>query len=241
MATQTRFDLNAAIENWLNELAAQPQLSSDGRRELEKHLADTMAELRQRGLSEEESFWLACRRIGQPQQLAEEFEKADPNQAWRERVFWMAVGIMVFWQGILIISYIAGIILTFVGLNRFYGAVWSLFENVTLLLMGVLFAKGFLAKSSKLIWFLENRVRLAVLLMCVPILGDLAQQIYIVLGRVETSHEYLLLFDWESRVPIYFHLLLSYFQYSAGPMILIILFLPKQFRKVSKLPKLAQS
>lgn len=77
MATQTRFDLNAAVENWRNELMARPQLSSDDRRELEKHLADTMAELRQRGLNEEESFWLACRRIGQPQQLAEEFEKTD--------------------------------------------------------------------------------------------------------------------------------------------------------------------
>lgn len=96
MATQTRFDLNAAMEGWRNELAAQPQLSSDDRRELEKHLADTMAELRQRGLNEEESFWLARRRIGRPKQLAEEFEKADPVGVWRERVFWMALAILIF-------------------------------------------------------------------------------------------------------------------------------------------------
>jgi hypothetical protein len=94
MATQTRFDLNAAIENWRNELAAQPQLSSDDHRELEKHLADTMVELHQRGLSEEESFWLARRRIGQPQQLAEEFQKAEPGKIWRERVFWMAIALV---------------------------------------------------------------------------------------------------------------------------------------------------
>jgi hypothetical protein len=236
----TRFDLNAAVESWRNELAAQPQLSSDDRCELEKHLTDTMSELRQRGLNEEESFWLARHRIGQPQQLAEEFQKADPVGVWRERVFWMAVGVMFFWQGMLIISYIVGIVFAFTGLHGFYGTIWSLFENVTLLLIGVLLAKGFLAKSSKLIWFFENRVRLAVLLVCLPILGDLAQQVYIVLGRVETSHEYLLLFDWGSRVPPYFHLLTSYFIYSSAPLILGIWLLPKQFRKASKLPKLAK-
>jgi hypothetical protein len=101
MATQTRFDLNAAIENWRNELAAQSQLTADDRRELEKHIADAMAELRQRGLNEEESFWLARRRIGRPQQLAEEFQKADPAKVWRERVFWLAwaYSFFVLWTG----------------------------------------------------------------------------------------------------------------------------------------------
>src|SRR5580692_2085773 len=94
MATQTCFDLNAALENWRNELNEQPQLTPDNRRELEKHLADSMAELRQRGLNEEESFWLARRRIGQPQQVAEEFEKVEPGKIWRERVLWMAVALV---------------------------------------------------------------------------------------------------------------------------------------------------
>lgn len=103
MATQTRFDLNAAIENWRNELAAQLELSPDDRRELEKHLADSVTEMRERGLSEEESFWLARRRIGQPQLLAEEFVKADPTKIWRERAFWMVFGPLafIFWASLL--------------------------------------------------------------------------------------------------------------------------------------------
>ena len=35
MENQTRFDLNAAVENWRHELAAQPPLAPDDRRELE--------------------------------------------------------------------------------------------------------------------------------------------------------------------------------------------------------------
>jgi hypothetical protein len=95
MENQTRYDLNAAIENWRNELAAQPNLASDDRRELETHLRDAIAGFQQRGLNDEESFWLARRRIGQPRQLGEEFVKANPNQVWRERVFWMASAILL--------------------------------------------------------------------------------------------------------------------------------------------------
>ena len=91
MENQTRFDLNAAVENWRNELAAQPNLASDDRRELETHLRDAIVGFQQRGLNDEESFWLARRRVGQPQQLGEEFVKANPAKIWRERIFWVVL------------------------------------------------------------------------------------------------------------------------------------------------------
>jgi hypothetical protein len=96
MEDQTRFGLNAAVENWRQELAAQIPLSAEDRRELETHLRDSFTELKSRGLNEEESFWLARRRVGQPKKLAEEFFKADPAKAWRERVFWMWLAIFLF-------------------------------------------------------------------------------------------------------------------------------------------------
>ena len=95
MENQPRFDLNAAIENWRSELAAQPNLASDDRRELETHLRDSIAGFQQRGLNDEESFWLARRRVGQPQQIGEEFVKADPARVWRERAFWMVLAFLV--------------------------------------------------------------------------------------------------------------------------------------------------
>jgi hypothetical protein len=99
MENQTRFDLNAAIENWRQELAAQPNLASDDRRELETHLRDAIAGFQQCGLNDEESFWLARKRVGQPQQLGEEFVKADPAKIWRERILWICMA--VFLLGIL--------------------------------------------------------------------------------------------------------------------------------------------
>jgi hypothetical protein len=94
METKTHFDLTSAIEKWRQELTSQPHLSAENQRELETHLCDTVTELQQRGLNDEESFWLARRRVGQPEHLAEEFVKADPAKVWRERVFWMALSLV---------------------------------------------------------------------------------------------------------------------------------------------------
>jgi len=163
MRTQTRFDLNNAVENWRNELAAQPQLSADDRRELEKHLADAMTELRQRGLNEEEAFWLARRRIGQPQQLAEEFVKTNPGEVWRERIFWMLFGIFLFsvWGGLS-----SSILLKFNSGKEgvsLVGQIIFVFSNILPLLICVLLAKGkFLRPVSVLGWFTSSRKRFAV-------------------------------------------------------------------------------
>jgi hypothetical protein len=95
MENQTRFNLSAAIEKWRQELAAEPDLAAEVRRELESHLRDTIAEFQRRGLNDEESFWLARRRVGPPQPLGEEFLKANPAAVWRERIMWMAIAVLV--------------------------------------------------------------------------------------------------------------------------------------------------
>jgi hypothetical protein len=96
MENQTRFDLDSAMESWRQELAAQPNLSLDTRRELEIYLRDTVSELQGRGLNNEESFWLARRRIGQPEQSSQKFiMKANSAGIWRERIFWVALACLM--------------------------------------------------------------------------------------------------------------------------------------------------
>ena len=119
MENKTRFDLNAAVESWQQELAAQPELTPDVRRELETHLRDTVTELQQRGLSEEESFWLARRRAGQPKQLGEEFGKTDPGNRWHKRAF-----------GILIVLFGIYLWLMLISFSQLWMSV-SLFQKVT--------------------------------------------------------------------------------------------------------------
>jgi hypothetical protein len=94
METQTRYDLNTAIENWRAELAAQANLTAEVRRELETHLRDAITGFQQRGLNDEESFWLACKRVGQPLQIAGEFLAPDLAKAWCQRLGWMFIGVL---------------------------------------------------------------------------------------------------------------------------------------------------
>jgi len=122
MENQTRYDLNAAIESWRQELAVQASLTAEVRRELETHLRDAIAGFQQRGLNDEESFWLARRRVGQPQQLGEEFVKVDPAKIWRERILWAAIILLAIrlWSGISSVAWAIFHVTTPHFLNNYY-------------------------------------------------------------------------------------------------------------------------
>lgn len=168
MENQTRFDLNAAIESWRNELAAQPNLASDDRRELEAHLRDAIAGFQQRGLNDEESYWLARRRVGQPQQLGEEFVKADPAKVWRERVFWMWLA--VFLSATLgTVAHSLNLALMPTEVQAHDSVTWQIVTAGIMLLspwipvvLAILLANGkLIPQFSKLMPLVENRRRLA--------------------------------------------------------------------------------
>lgn len=94
MENSTAFDLNLAIQRWQNALAQSPALQSEHRDELESHLRDSVSELHAHGLSEEESFLVAVRRMGRPDALGEEFGKVNTVAIWRTRAVWMLAGML---------------------------------------------------------------------------------------------------------------------------------------------------
>lgn len=67
--------LEKSIEMWRKGMPAR--LSEETIDELESHLRDAVAELRQSGLTEEEAFERAVRELGSPSGLAREFEKME--------------------------------------------------------------------------------------------------------------------------------------------------------------------
>jgi hypothetical protein len=75
MATASQFDLNSALQHWLEQLGQSPQVKTENLKELESHVRDSMAQLQTKGLSGEESFLIATHRVGTPTQLEPEFAK----------------------------------------------------------------------------------------------------------------------------------------------------------------------
>jgi hypothetical protein len=95
MENPTAFDLNHAIRRWRGGLSQSPHFREENLAELEAHLRDSMAELQSRGLTDEEAFLLAARRLGNPARLDSEFAKVNRGQVWLNHVLWMLVGIQV--------------------------------------------------------------------------------------------------------------------------------------------------
>jgi hypothetical protein len=90
MENQSRFDLTSAIRGWKQDCAGQPGMSMDDVRELEGHFRECVADFQGQGLSDEQAFRAALRKVGSPRELAREFARENPMAVWRERFFWMA-------------------------------------------------------------------------------------------------------------------------------------------------------
>jgi hypothetical protein len=92
MENQTSFDLKAAIRRWRESLGQSPEFRAEDIDELESHVQDSSSELQGRGLSAEEAFVIATRRVGSGTALATEFGRVNGQALWIDRGLWMLVG-----------------------------------------------------------------------------------------------------------------------------------------------------
>lgn len=86
------FDLNRAVKDWRKALKAQPEIIDSDMDELEDHLREEFDTLKSHGLSDEEAFMVASRRLGPPEDLSGEFAIADPERRRHFRLSWMITG-----------------------------------------------------------------------------------------------------------------------------------------------------
>jgi fucose 4-O-acetylase-like acetyltransferase len=88
------FDLNAQLGDWKQNFDDVEAIRGSDVKELEQHVRDAVAELAAKGLTQEEAFLIATRRVGDPRPLAVEFKKVNGNHVWAHRAFWMIVGFL---------------------------------------------------------------------------------------------------------------------------------------------------
>ena len=75
MENETPFDLDDAIRQWRDSLLKSSRLRAEELEELELHLRDSVGTLQKRGLSEDEAWLIAQKRLGQRERLKKEFAK----------------------------------------------------------------------------------------------------------------------------------------------------------------------
>ena len=105
MENQTTFDMNLAIRRWREKLAQSPTVSRESLDELESHLRESAITLERCGLSAEEAYMIATRRMGPGGALEMEFEKMTPRPGS------MALGLHYFGAA-LIVLVLLGIFMT---------------------------------------------------------------------------------------------------------------------------------
>lgn len=89
------FDLNDSIRCWKSAFEQHEGCSTDDVQELESHLREEVAALERSGLSEQEAFMVGVSRLGNPGEVCNEYAKANPGRLWQNRMYWMAVGVLL--------------------------------------------------------------------------------------------------------------------------------------------------
>ena len=94
MANQ--FHLETAINGLLHLVSEKGTLTSEDSRELKSHINDTVHDLIQKGLTEEEAFEVAKLRLGNNEELAYEFEKVNGTSLVNKEWVFIFIGIGFF-------------------------------------------------------------------------------------------------------------------------------------------------
>lgn len=80
------FNLKQSVDNYIDSIKNQGSITSSDAAELAAHLYDATDSLTKSGLSEEEAFIIACKRLGNEDVLTEEYSKVNPsvkmNRIW---------------------------------------------------------------------------------------------------------------------------------------------------------------
>ena len=90
------FDRDEALTHWRNRMSTAGEIRNLELAELESHLIDQAEDLQQRGLTEEESFLLAARRLGDASALGAEFMKTSLRATFESPAFWMVAGCLAY-------------------------------------------------------------------------------------------------------------------------------------------------
>jgi hypothetical protein len=98
-AVDTPFDMERAVRDWRERLFATGRVTRSDVEELESHLRDHLDALEEVGITGEDAFSTASKRLGEVTELGREFAKINTQLAWQGPVFWMAAGCLATFLG----------------------------------------------------------------------------------------------------------------------------------------------
>ena len=135
LGDKSMFELGNAILEWRRTFQQSCSLSKDRIDELESHLRESVSELNRKGLSEEESFVVAIKRLGYARTLDAEFQKNNLLGVNQDRLFWMLLGYL----GVTICGILSTAIVSSFSTGMAYAGAGATVTGVVVTLVHILF------------------------------------------------------------------------------------------------------
>ena len=96
METSNQFQLELAIDGYLQQLQTGGNYTPDDILELKSHLLENVDELKQKQLNAEEAFIIAKRRLGKEEELNEEYKKVNGSVFYNRDLFVIVLSICTY-------------------------------------------------------------------------------------------------------------------------------------------------
>ena len=127
--------------------------------ELEDQVREKTVGLKEKGLTDEEAFWVAIHQVGDPDSLNGEYRKVNLKSIWKKRLFWLFGGYVLFTTLHFFIKIPSNFLYSFWKLNTIQtGSLNTYFILDSILKVLVMAALAGLVFSDRFKNFLENKV-----------------------------------------------------------------------------------
>jgi len=154
----SNFNLRQSVDNYVRLIRNQGSITGSDAAELTVHLYDATDELKKSGLSEEEAFNIACKRLGNEELLTEEYSKVNTSVRTNKIWAYLLIGYNLFYKVPALI---------FLGIGFFYIQIYQHFSSSGLgVLIITLFHLVFVAgiyylvrQKNKISHFIERQVQ----------------------------------------------------------------------------------
>ena len=96
MENNIEFNIQEQIDRWVINIKSEPSITESDTEELKSHLLDSIDQLKDTGLNDEEAFWVASRRIGSTDDLRDDYNQVNNQVIQLRRSILILGGVLVY-------------------------------------------------------------------------------------------------------------------------------------------------
>lgn len=96
MESNNEFNLQQQIDHWVSKIKSEPSITGSDSEELKSHLLDSIDQLKDTGLNDEEAFWVASRRIGTTVDWEEDYIQVNNQVIQMRRSVLILAGVLAY-------------------------------------------------------------------------------------------------------------------------------------------------